>query len=462
MTQVFDALRASAVALDVLAAAGDTPAGLARRQQRRLAALLAHARQASPLMRERLAGLAPDAPLAALPVSRRADLMAQFDRWVTDPALSLGALRRFTADPARIAEPWLGRYLVWESSGSCGLPGVFVQDAEALAVYDALEALRRSEPQPWRRWIDPAQAAERLVFVGATGGHFASLVSLLRLQRLQPWRGRSLACASILQPSAALVAQLNDLQPTQLATYPTAAALLADEAAAGRLRIRPHVVWTGGETLGPALRAHIEHRLGCPVRDSYGASEFLPIAWECRCGQLHANADWVLLEAVDEHHRPVPPGTPSATTLLTNLANRVQPLIRYDLGDRITLAAAPCACGSPLPVIQVQGRHDDCLVMAGTPGRVVTLLPLALSTVLEERAGLYDFELVQRDRHTLVLRLPLPPDQAAGPLARGCAALHEFASSQGVHRLQVLGEATDRPVSRGPSGKARRIVADKA
>ncbi|MDT7836765.1 phenylacetate--CoA ligase family protein [Aquabacterium sp. OR-4] len=459
MGPVFDALQASAAAMAVLAAAGDSPARLARHQAQRLAALLTHAQQASPWWRERLRGIDPArTPLHALPVSRRGELMADFDHWVTDPALRLAELRAFTADASRIAEPWLDRYLVWESSGTSGLPGVFVHDAATLAVYDALEALRRSEPPCWWRWLDPAQLGERLVFVGATGGHFASLVSLRRLQRLQPWRGAALGIVSILQPTAELVAELNALQPSQLATYPSAAALLADEAAAGRLRIRPRTVWTGGETLTDSQRRHIAHQLGCPVRDSYGASEFLPIGWQCRHGALHVNADWVILEPVDEHHRPVPPGSLSANCLLTNLANRVQPLIRYELGDRIRIAAERCRCGSPLPVLQVQGRHDDRLVMAGRQGHPVTLLPLALSTVLEEQAGLYDFTLTQRDRHTLVLQLPLPAEQAADALARGCAALSGFAAQQGVARPRVLGEA-GRPVPHGRSGKAQRITA---
>ncbi len=44
--------------------------------------------------------------------------------------------------------------------------------------------------------------------------------------------------------------------------------------------------------------------------------------------------------------------------VLTNLANTVQPLIRYDLGDQVTMQTERCMCGSPLPVIEVQGRQD--------------------------------------------------------------------------------------------------------
>jgi phenylacetate-coenzyme A ligase PaaK-like adenylate-forming protein len=35
----------------------------------------------------------------------------------------------------------------------------------------------------------------------------------------------------------------------------------------------------------------------------------------------------------------------------------VQPLIRYVMGDSVTVNPAPCACGSPLPTIHVERRH---------------------------------------------------------------------------------------------------------
>jgi len=159
------------------------------------------------------------------------ELMARFADWVCDPVLQLDALRAFVADPARIGEAFAGRYTVWESSGSSGVPGLFVQDAQAMAVYDALEALRR--PQPWQRWLDPG----RFAFVGATGGHFASTVNVERLRRQVPALAERLRGFSFLQPTAALVEALNRWQPQALATYPSAAVLLAEEQAAGRLRL---------------------------------------------------------------------------------------------------------------------------------------------------------------------------------------------------------------------------------
>lgn len=451
----------AALRLDIWAAAAGDADALARRQHQRLRELLEAARAASALYREALAGhdLAR-VELAALPAFDKPTLMRRFDDWVTDPALGLEQVRAFVADPGRIAEPLLGRYTVWESSGSRGVPGIFVQDERAMAVYDTLEASRRAPADPIARWMDPGFLGERIAFVGAVGGHFATHVTVQRLRRLLPWMTRHWGSFSILQPAPALCEALQAFAPTIVASYPTAAAMLAAEQAAGRLRIAPREVWTGGETLGPAARRAIEQAFGATLRDSYGASEFLPIAWECAQGTLHVNADWVILEPVDARQQPVAPGALSHTTLLTNLANHVQPLIRYDLGDRIRMPGTRCACGSALPVVEVVGRCDDVLRLPGRDGDPVALLPLALSTVLEDDAGIFDFRLEQTGAASLRLSVVVPTGDAA--LARRAGAvLRDFAARQGVAGLRLRVQPCDAlpAAARGRTGKLQRIVA---
>jgi len=47
--------------------------------------------------------------------------------------------------------------------------------------------------------------------------------------------------------------------------------------------------------------------------------------------------------------------------LLTNLANLVQPLVRYEIGDIVTMATEPCDCGNHLPLIaRVDLIHNRC------------------------------------------------------------------------------------------------------
>jgi phenylacetate-coenzyme A ligase PaaK-like adenylate-forming protein len=457
---LFDPWLTGSVAADVWAVPHDTPAGLARRQSQRLHRLLEVAGRRSAWFRKVLAGRDPAAtPLDALPVSHKAELMAHFADWVTDPALSLVALNEFTRQPQRIGEAFLGRYMVWESSGSSGEPGVFVQDRAAMAVYDALEACRRpGRTGGWPGWMDPWRLHERIAFVGATSGHFASIVSIERLRRLNPVLAGRTRSLSFLQPLERLAEQLEAARPTVLATYPSAAHVLAQEQVCGRLRLDLREVWTGGETLTPAMRRFIQQAWPCSVHDSYGASEFLAMASECRLGQLHLNADWFILEPVDERGRAVPAGTAGSTTLLTSLANHVQPLIRYDLGDRVVLAAEPCACGSCLPVVQVQGRRDDVLHVAGARRALVPLLPLAITTVLEDEAQLFDFQLRQLGPGELVLSTGRRGPDAGRQLRRGRDVLARFLAEQGAAAARIQCR-TGQPGLPGRSGKLPRVVA---
>ena len=206
----FDSWASARVATDVMLASHAGAAALAERRGRRLGELLAAAASRSPLYR-RLLGARDAAGLRLedFPVARKSALMDCFDDWVTDPELRLEALQAFVADRSRIADPFLGRYVVWESSGSTGEPGIFVQDAAAMAVYDALESLRRPVLRPFQWMLDPWGLSERIAFVGAIGGHFASTVTFERLRRLNPAMAGRLHCMSFLQPVEALVAELN-------------------------------------------------------------------------------------------------------------------------------------------------------------------------------------------------------------------------------------------------------------
>jgi phenylacetate-coenzyme A ligase PaaK-like adenylate-forming protein len=81
----------------------------------------------------------------------------------------------------------------------------------------------------------------------------------------------------------------------------------------------------------------------------------------CGVGEgLHICEDEVVLERVDESGAPVGPDEPAARTLATGLANRTFPLIRYDLGDEITVLPGKCECGSEFArVADIGGRRDD-------------------------------------------------------------------------------------------------------
>ena len=396
-----------------------------------------------------------------LPPVTKVELMTHFDDWVTDPAVKRADVEAFIADPARVGQPYLGRYAVWTSSGTTGELGIFLHDNDALAVYDGLQTARFGHTAFTPMvFASMAPNGARYEMVAATGGHFAGVASIERLRRLNPLMAATARVFSILQPLPELVAQLNDFQPSYLATYPTAMLLLAEEQSNGRLQIKPVTLWTGGEWLCPASRAEIERVFHCQTVDEYGASEFLSIAHGCGEGWLHLNADWVILEAVDACYRPVSAGVASHTVLMTNLANRVQPFIRYDLGDSIALKPDPCRCGSPLPALRVEGRRDEILALQTPSGITVRLLPLALATVIEQEAHCHRFQLVQTGPDTLSVRLDAPKgteERAAWRRVRHC--LHEFLCSQGLPHAHIKHDPAPPQPDR-VSGKCRQVISE--
>lgn len=431
---------------------------LEKLQIQRLQQLFKHVIEHSSFYRRKYHGLASNSiTLMDLPVVTKRELMSHFDDWVTDSDIQLSELKKFIARPSNIAKPYLDKYTVWESSGSTKTPGIFLVSDEAMSIYDALEFSRKSTFLKIHQCLNSFLLSDRVAFVGVNTGHFASIVSFERMKANNPYLQDRFKSFSILDSRKTLIKQLNEFQPNILVTYPTAALALADAKERGDLTVELSEILTGGENLTPSMKNHLQNIFRCRVINSYGASEFLPIAWECDKGVLHVNADWVILEPVDEKKRPVPAGVMSHTTLLTNLANFTQPLLRYDLGDRIAFNKHDCDCGCKLPTIQLQGRDDDILKIKDAKGRWVDLLPLAISTVLEQEAGVFDFQIIQDGQDSLSISLPMSHREGHRLMERCKKALTTYLSAQGARSIEIH-EVFDAKIITGRSGKVKRVM----
>jgi phenylacetate-coenzyme A ligase PaaK-like adenylate-forming protein len=275
---------------------------------------------------------------------------------------------------------------------------------------------------------------------------------------MNPWMAHHTRAFSVLQPVSRMCDQLADFDPQILTSYASELVALAEQQREGRLGLRLKGIWSGGETLSRRDRADVAGEFGCPVIDDYGSSEFLNIAFDCGCGALHLNRDWVILEPVDREGRPVPDGTASSTVLLTNLANFIQPIVRYDLGDSVTFLPEPCACGSTLPAIRVEGRRDDTICLERSDGQLERVIPLALCTAIEERAGVYRFQVFEEAANRLVLRIDPSEGNQNDVAARTEQCVRGFCAELGAQNVSVR---TDRmPPQVDPvNGKLRRVWA---
>lgn len=159
----------------------------------------------------------------------------------------------------------------------------------------------------------------------------------------------------------------------------------------GRQNLDMAVAITNAEPVYPYQRATIAQAFHCPVRETYGMTEIVAAASECRANRLHLwpEVGWV---EVIEGNRSLSNGT-SGDLVCTGLVNIDMPLIRYRTGDRGTLVLEhqTCECGRNLPVIDsVDGRVDDLLyTMDGRRiGRLDTIfkgdLPIREAQIVQE------------------------------------------------------------------------------
>lgn len=430
---------------------------LERRRRTRLAEMVAFARARSTYYGELYRGLpvqVEDPTL--LPVTSKQALMPRFDDWVTDREVDLERVRAFAGDPDLIGERFGGRYTLATTSGTTGTPGIFLLDDRAMAVTNAL-ALRMLSA--WHGLGDVVRilaGGGRMAMVMATGGHFASAVAAARLQKSR-WGRTALQMLSAQTPTAELVARLNAFRPAILAPYASMGALLASEQEAGRLRIRPVLVVLSAEGLALGEYDRIARAFNARVRHSYAATECTFLSYSCEQQWLHVNADWAMLEPVDADYRPVPPGQQSHTVLLSNLANRVQPILRYDLGDSVLQRPDPCPCGDPLPAIRVQGRSADVLTFPAEDGRRVPIAPLAFGILADQTPGVELFQIVQTAPTSLRVRLRLEagaePDRVWEVLR---SAVTRLLAEHGLGHVAV--ERGEEPPERSSGGKVRKVI----
>jgi phenylacetate-coenzyme A ligase PaaK-like adenylate-forming protein len=387
----------------------------------RLRALVRHAKTHSPWHARRLRDVDPERlsgdDLSMIPPMTKADLMEHWDEIVTDRRLTLELATRHIADIAAHGPAYLlDEYQVVASGGSSGCRGVFVWD--------------------YAGWL-----AAQL----ATARHAVWTCRHLGLENLEP--GANVGAASpihitvamgetfagppasrhrfpVTLPLAEIVVGLNSLRPLQLFAYPSMLHRLALEARAGRLRIAPRLLICGAEPLPVETREMIEGLFGAPIIDAYGASESWVLAISAPGSpNLHLIEDVAVCEPVDQAGRAVPPGQASAALLVTNVVNRILPLIRYQLTDEVTFLAE--SNPGPWPgrrIAPVPGRRDHLFTYA----EGVTVHPHVFRSALLQVPDVTDYQVRQTTRGAEIAVLARSDTALEGVRASLTAALWEM------------------------------------
>jgi phenylacetate-CoA ligase len=406
------------------------PARLQELQLQRLRALLTEAGRHVPyyrdLFRERgfyPAGVQSLADLKRLPFLTKPVVRANIDALKHEQARGLA---RFN------------------TGGSSGEPLIF---------FIGTERVSHDVAAKWRatRWWGVDIGDPEIVVWG-------SPIELGSQDRLRAWRDKLLRTE--LLPAFEMsesrldgfVAAIRRRRPKMLFGYPSALSHIARHAEALGQRMDDlgiEVAFVTSERLYDDQRATIARVFGCGVANGYGGRDAGFIAHECPSGGMHLTAEDILVEIVDRDGRVLPPGE-AGEIVVTHLATRDFPFIRYRTGDVAVLGTEPCACGRGLPLLkEIQGRTTDFVVAAdGT-----VMHGLALVYVLRDLPEVRQFKIVQESLTRLHVLL-VTDAPLASALEREIAVKMKarLGSSVDVHIERVAEIAPER------SGKYRYVV----
>jgi putative adenylate-forming enzyme len=414
-------------------------------QQERLRELLHHAVQSSPYYREALGADAPDRPLDSLPTLPKRVLMEQFDGIVTDPSLRRRDLERFLAE-TRPGQLYGDRHRVFFTSGTTGVPGFFVYTPEEFLDWIAVGLARLA-----RLGVG---AETRLVAIGAPGDAHITRQLFAAFQSAR----EDVPRLSVATPLHETVDALNVYQPEAMIAYASVLGALADEHLEGRLEIQPRLTIATSEVLTTEVAERVARAWGNEPINVYAATEAPGIAMGslAQVG-MHVCEESLVFEVVDDETRPVRPGEPGAKVLLTNLVNRTQPLIRYELSDSVVLAEGADPSGLPwLRIERVDGRSDDILALPARDGGEVRVHPHHLRAPFARLNGVRGYQIVHRADGLLVRIVPRPgagAPEAERVRAAVSAAVCEAGADVCV-RVEAVDEIAREP---GPAAKAKLV-----
>ena len=361
-------------------------------QLKRLQALLQDVAGHVPYYRELFARIGFDpaavrsvADLQALPFLTKAEIRAHADALRADNAVGLA---RFN------------------TGGSSGEPLIF---------FIGTERVTHDVAAKWRatRWWD-VDIGDREIVVWGSPIELGTQ-DRVRLVRDALMRTELLPAFEMSDAKVdGFIARIRERRPKMLFGYPSAISHIALRAEQRGVRLDDlgvKVVFCTSERLYDHQRETISRLFGCPVANGYGGRDAGFIAHECPSGNMHITSEDIVVEIIDEAGRVLPPGE-SGEIVVSHLATRDYPFIRYRTGDIGTLGDEACPCGRGLPILKdIQGRSTDFVV--AEDGTV--LHGLSLIYILRDIPAVRAFKIVQEARsHTRALIVPEPGASTEG------------------------------------------------
>lgn len=212
--------------------------------------------------------------------------------------------------------------------------------------------------------------------------------------------------------------------------------------------IKPCAVLTTGEYLSHPVRELLEKTFKIKVADIYACNEAGDIAWQCREGLYHINADNCIIEILKDG-QPIKEGD-IGEVAITNLNRYSMPFIRYKNGDLAKFAGRDCRCGCKLPaLLQIAGRTGEDIYLPD--GRIIPWNQLKGFMI---HPDIRQFQLIQNEDASLTVKFVPENKNSENQIKNILSSRFDGLLSNSI----MIDFSVVKEIAPEPSGKSKLVI----
>lgn len=337
-------------------------------------------------------------PIKELPTINKNIMIDNFDKFFKDDQITKNKVEDFLNTNPNPTSLLYDKYHVIHSSGSTGTVGYYLYSEKE---WDFIKAIST------RMFSNFTLKRKKYAFIGAVDGHYAAISLFLSpLNQPEKFFYKDYIVMDINKPIKTYLKKLNDFQPDNLTGYPYGIRSLAQFQNEGFLNIHPEVIVCGGEPLLKNVKLFLkEVWKNSKIVDSYATSESLAmgISREDLKG-MYIYDDAVYLEIQENK------------TILTNLYNYTQPIIRYELTDILKKSKNEGGKWPFTKIEQITGRTELIPFFVTQDGEKDFIHPIVIAEFFVK--GVTKFQFIQRNQSSFVFKIVVSPKEPSDEIVQ--------------------------------------------
>lgn len=298
-------------------------------QRKKLKKILKYAKRKSSFYKKELKLIDPDhVHLQDLPVVDKNILLHNLEDVLTVD-LKTPDIEKYLDTEFALDKKYKNKYLIFHTSGSSGSSVHVVWGAKEFATATAMLLVKNTGLLTAGNPFELIFRRKRYLYIGITDDYIGGNSWVYAMRHLV-----KLKIISIFTPLEEMLEEIKEFKPEFIMAKPHVLGEIAEKIWEDSINnIKPEKLIFVGEMLTERDKSKIKEGFDMLAVNSYSTCETGPIAYEEFPNTLTIMDEEVILELLDDSNHPIKEYYQLGHIVITNLYNKVMPVIRYDIGD---------------------------------------------------------------------------------------------------------------------------------